>query len=120
MSFKFSGGINWWHYLAWLKRHLKDALNLDPGSRQVKGELSRTLISFGGQLLTRGNLSSAIDRYKEALSYSPDNAGAYMGLARAFLQSGDVKKAIEAWQGASKIDPGNKDLPNLLMELMTK
>jgi tetratricopeptide (TPR) repeat protein len=100
--------------------HLKDALNLDPGSRQVKEEVSRTLTSFGGQLLMKGNLSGAIDRYTDALSYAPDNVGAYMGLARAFLQRGDVKKAIEAWQGASKIDPGNKDLPNLLRELMTK
>jgi tetratricopeptide (TPR) repeat protein len=100
--------------------HLKDALNLDPGSRQVKDELSRTLISLGGQLLMRGNLSGAIDRYKEALSYAPYSVGAYMGLARAFLQSGDVKRAIEALQDANKIDPGNKDPLNLLRELLTR
>ena len=68
----------------------------------------------------RGNLSGAVDRYKEALSYAPDNVGAYMGLTRAFLQGGDLKKAIEALQDASKIDPGNKDLLNLLRELLTR
>ena len=68
----------------------------------------------------KGDLSGAVDRYKEALSYAPGNLGAYMGLARAFLQSGDVKKAIEALQDARKVDPNNKDLTNLLRELMIR
>jgi tetratricopeptide (TPR) repeat protein len=100
--------------------HLKDALNLDPGSRQVKDQLSRTLISLGGQLLMKGNLSSAVDRYKEALSYTPDNVGAYTGLARAFLQGGDAKKAMEAVREAIKIDPGNGELPDLIRDLLTR
>jgi eukaryotic-like serine/threonine-protein kinase len=100
--------------------HLKDALNLDPGSRQIKDELTRTLISLGGQLLLRGNLSSAIDRFKEALSYSPSDVGAYMGLARAFLQTGDVKKAIETLQDARRADPNNTDVFGLLRELLMR
>ncbi len=100
--------------------HLKDALNLDPGSGQAKQELSLSLVALGGQLLLQGNLSGAIDRYKEALSYSPDNVGAYIGLARAFLQSGDLKKAIEELQDGWKVDPSNRDIPNLLRELLTR
>lgn len=100
--------------------HFKDALALDPQSRQAKDELAKALISYGGQLLLRGDFRGAVDSYREALSYSPNSIGAYLGLARAFLQRGDLKQSLEALQGARRIDSENTEVLDLLRDLLVK
>lgn len=51
------------------------------------------------------------------LSFSPDNLDAYLGLAKAFLSSGDWFAAMRTINDAMKIVPTEEDI-SMLQELM--
>ena len=97
---------------------LREALRLDPSSAQAKKELAAALIGLGGQLLSEGKAAEAISSYKEAVDLSPNDSGAYMGLARSFFKNGDILKAIQAVEKAMRINSGNSDAELLFRELM--
>jgi tetratricopeptide (TPR) repeat protein len=97
--------------------YLREMLNLDPSSRKAKEELGSMLVSLGAQLITKGNITEAVRTFSEALKLAPNNAGAYLGLARAFLKSGDFIKALDAAQKAAALDPGSNEVLRLLREL---
>lgn len=99
---------------------LRETLGLAPDSKRAKDELSDALITLGRDFLSKGNIDNAIGAYGEALTLSPDNAGAYLGLARAFLENGDVAKALETIQKAFKIDPKNKEVLKMLRDILGK
>jgi tetratricopeptide (TPR) repeat protein len=97
---------------------LREALELQPQSEGAKNELFSTLISFGGQLLSVGNMTQAITTFNEAIQLSPNNATGYLGLSKALFKGGDYMKAFQAVQDAIKIDPTNKDVQSFFRELM--
>lgn len=99
---------------------LRETLGLAPDSKRAKDELSDALITLGRDFLSKGNIDDAIGAYGEALTLSPDNAGAYLGLARAFLENGDVAKALETIQKAFKVDPKNKEVLKILRDILSK
>jgi tetratricopeptide (TPR) repeat protein len=98
--------------------HLKDALSLDPQSGQARDELGKILISRGAQLLLQGNVRDAIESYREGISYSPNSASAYLGLARALLKSGDIRGSMDALQGARRLDSDNVEVLDLLKDFL--
>jgi tetratricopeptide (TPR) repeat protein len=97
---------------------LREALRLDPSSAQAKKELVAALIGRGGQLLSEGKTAEAISTYTEAVDLSPNDSGAYLGLARSFFKNGDIVKAIQAAEKAMRMNPGNSDAELLFRELM--
>jgi tetratricopeptide (TPR) repeat protein len=97
--------------------YLKEALTLNPQFTKARDELSRTLIRLGSRSLSEGDISGAIAAFSEVTVISPENIDGYLGLARAFLQKGDLLKAFRAIQKASDIDPMNSDAEMLLKEL---
>ncbi len=72
----------------------------------------------GGKLLSEGNTAEAIGAFSEAVQLSPHNLYAYLGLARAFFESGNFAQALQITKDAMKIDPTNKDFQFLLRGLM--
>lgn len=74
--------------------YLKEALGSDPLSETAKNELVKSLIAFGGNLLSEGNAAEAVSTFKEVIEIAPKNLDAYLGLARSFLKDGDYASAM--------------------------
>jgi len=75
--------------------YLKEALGTDPQSDTAKNELIKSLIAFGGKLLSEGNSGEAVSTFKEVIEISPTNLDAYLGLAKALLGNGDYTGALD-------------------------
>lgn len=97
---------------------LKEGLNLKPGSKEALGQLGKTLLAFGTKLLGEKRFPEAISAFKEALQVSPNNFAAYLGMAKAFFQSGDFAKALQAVRESIKIDPKSDEAQSLFLELL--
>jgi tetratricopeptide (TPR) repeat protein len=97
---------------------LKEGLKLKPGSKEAPGQLGKTLLAFGTKLLGEKRIPEAISAFREALQVSPNNFAAYLGLAKAFFQSGDFGKALQAVRESIKIDPKSEEAQSLFLELL--
>lgn len=97
--------------------YYREILTLQPTSARGRTELVRSLVSHGGDMLSRGNFSEAIAAYSEAVNNNPTNFEALFGLARAYFRNGDFSRALQAGQEALKIDPGSRDLQSLMQKL---
>ena len=97
---------------------LKEGLNLKPGSKVALGQLGKTLLAFRTKLLGEKRFPEAISAFKEALQVSPNNFAAYLGMAKAFFQSGDFAKALQAVRESIKIDPKSDEAQSLFLELL--
>ena len=96
----FQGAIN----------YLMEGLELDADSNKLISELVTVLIAQGSELLSQGRIGDAISSFGEAISISPAQGDAYLGLARAFLKEGDLLKALDAAEKAFRIDPSTPEL----------
>ena len=99
---------------------LKEILKLQPQSVQAMQQLVGALLAFGGQLLSQGKANAAIDTYLEATQLAPSNLDAYLGLARAFFQHGDLSKTLAAIQSALRLSPTSLDALSLLQQLQRR
>ncbi|MEW6601763.1 MAG: tetratricopeptide repeat protein [Nitrospirota bacterium] len=82
--------------------YLREALGADPESADAKEELIKSLIAQGWKLLKEGSAAEAALTFQEALEIAPKNLDAYLGLARAFLKSGDYSHAMRIVNDAVK------------------
>ncbi len=105
----FSGSLN----------YLKEALDVDPGSLAAKNELPKTIIAYGGQLLSEGNAAEAISQFTEAVNLAPENLDGYLGLAKALLSNGNFFDAMKVVSDAMQIAPAESDR-QLFKELLKK
>jgi tetratricopeptide (TPR) repeat protein len=94
-----------------IKRHMRRAIELDPGmgrAHMVLGEILRQLPGFAG-----GSKRGAVAELEEAVRVSPDYTAAYPSLAEAYLALGDKEKARGALQTALEVkapeDPGEHE-----------
>ncbi|MBI5663604.1 MAG: tetratricopeptide repeat protein [Nitrospirae bacterium] len=82
--------------------YLKEALGVDPLSDTARNELVKSLIALGGKLVSEGRSSEAVTAFSEAVEIAPKNLDAYLGLARAFLKTGDYASAMHIVNDAVK------------------
>ena len=75
----------------------------------MNDELVKTLIVFGSVLLSEGNASGAIDKFSEAVDMAPDNMEGYLGLAKAFMQKGDIFDALKIINKAVERAPTDRE-----------
>lgn len=97
--------------------HFREIFELEPKSLRAKNGLARALITYGGDLLSKGDVLKAITAYSEGLKLSPNNLDATLGLARAHFRNGDILKSMQAVQDAIRIDPTNRDAQFLFRDL---
>jgi tetratricopeptide (TPR) repeat protein len=98
----------------------KEALTLAPDADQVKQPLLGALLAYGGHLLLQGNPSEAVAAYTEATQLAPQSVEGYLGLARAFFQTGEVLRALTAAGHALRLAPTNPDALSLLQQLQRR
>lgn len=97
--------------------YINEALKLAPRSRKIFNELLKNQIAYGEDLLSRGETNDAILSFNGTIQLSPNFVDAYLGLAKAFFQKGDISKALFAAEKARQIDPSNKSADLLYNQL---
>jgi len=65
-------------------------------------------------LVGKGDLNSAIDHYREALSFAPDNLGLLLNLAALYLGQSQFSAAMEPLEHARRIFPDSADVAKLM------
>jgi len=79
---------------------LQEAVDLGSKSAEVRGLLAR-------MKLQHGQLTAAIDLYKESIQMDPYLTPSYLDLARIYLMLKDRDNALKILDAVLKIDPGN-------------
>src|SRR5258706_11502521 len=64
-------------------------------------------VSLAHALVRLGKLDDAIRAFRAGLAADPDNTPGWLGLARALHWVGDLRAAIEAWEKAIALAPGD-------------
>ena len=67
------------------------------------------MLHGGLQAFSSGRYRESIDLLKEFLKYDAKNLQAYIGLAKAYWESGDRGDALEAFRKALQIDPRQEE-----------
>jgi len=86
---------------------LEDLVRRDPANPVFRASLARVEKQ-------RGGLKRAVELYREAVAYAPDDPHAWYDLASAFGDAGDMKHAAEAAREALRRDSRSADAHNVL------
>ena len=92
------------------------AQGLAAGGGADRADLVRELLEGGGQAFSSGKYRESIDLLKEFLKYDSKNLQAYLGLAKAYWESGDKGKALDAFKDVLKLDPRQEEALRYLMK----
>jgi serine/threonine protein kinase/tetratricopeptide (TPR) repeat protein len=108
-------------FLAALALHDKDASQSEAYSQEFirisqdgGGALDSVCAILGGHFLTLGLFPSASLYFSRAIEINPRKAEYYLGLARASLESGDMKRMSDAMRLASALDSTSVQFHHLL------
>jgi tetratricopeptide (TPR) repeat protein len=69
-------------------------------------------------LVAKGEISSAIDHYRQALSFSPDNPGLLLNLAVLYLRESQFTAALDPLEHARRITPDSSPSAADIAKLM--
>lgn len=78
---------------------------------------SNAVAMEGWQLLQKQELSSALDKFQEAVKLDPNNGNAWNGLGWVYMNSGSGDQAQNAWQKCLKLIPNQPAALNGLGQL---
>jgi tetratricopeptide (TPR) repeat protein len=65
-------------------------------------------------LVSKGDSNSAIDHYREALSFAPDNLGLLLNLAVLYLRQSQFTTAMDPLERARRVSPESADVAKLM------
>jgi tetratricopeptide (TPR) repeat protein len=65
-------------------------------------------------LLSKGDINSAIDHYRQALSFAPDNMGLLLNLSVLYLRQSQFSNALDPLEHARRISPNSADVAKLM------
>src|SRR5580700_775597 len=65
-------------------------------------------------LVSKGDMNSAIDHYREALSFAPDNLGLLLNLAVLYLRQSQFTTAMDPLEHARHVSPDSADVAKLM------
>ncbi|MBE9039619.1 tetratricopeptide repeat protein [Oscillatoriales cyanobacterium LEGE 11467] len=81
-------------------------------------ELIESLVSSGNKLKNEGQLSSAIQKYKEVLNISPEFVKVLRKLGETYIDNKDFDEAISVYRKLVSLKPNNAKLRLQLAELL--
>lgn len=85
------------------------AQGLAAGGGAERQELIRELLDGGTQAFSNGKYRESIDLLKEFLKYDSKNLQAYLNIAKAYWESGDKGKALDAFKQVLQLDPRQEE-----------
>src|SRR5580704_2584098 len=65
-------------------------------------------------LLAKGDVDSAIDHYRQALTFAPDNLGLLLNLSVLYLRQSQFTAALDPLEHARRVAPNSPDVPKLM------
>jgi tetratricopeptide (TPR) repeat protein len=65
-------------------------------------------------LLGKGNTDSAIEQYRQAIIFDPDNVGLLLNLAILYLRESQFKSALDPLEHARRVAPDSADVAKLM------
>ncbi|MGB9893055.1 MAG: sulfatase-like hydrolase/transferase [Candidatus Saccharicenans sp.] len=83
----------------------QQALEIDNDYPLVLNNLGSLYLSLYLKNKKENDLQTAIDYFKKALEYDPEQASAYNGLGGAYKKLGRVKEAVNCWEKALEYKP---------------
>lgn len=103
-------------------------LAVRPGEPALAGDALQKAIALGSKSaevrtklgtlrLKQGNVTAAINLFKESIQMDPLYTSTYLELARAYLLSQDSENARKILEGLLKVDPGNDVARQALLQL---
>jgi Flp pilus assembly protein TadD len=103
-------------------READNQLKLYQQEAQAKSDLTQAAAksAFADQKLASGDVSQAVDLYREALAGAPQEATLAYKLAMALDKAGDLKSERAALEQAIQIDPGMAEAQNQLGYLASR
>mgnify|MGYP003669344728 CR=1 FL=1 len=97
------------YYRAVLESHV-----ISPDSNHDIDVMAEAYCNFGAVQQQRGNLTAAIDSYRQAVQIKPNYIEVYYIMGQALRDKGDLNASIDCYQQAAKIKPNNVDALNNL------
>lgn len=85
------------------------AQGLAVGGGAERQDLIRQLLDGGVQAFSSGKHRESIDLLREYLKYDAKNLQAYLNIAKAYWESGDKGKALDAFKQVLKLDPRQEE-----------
>lgn len=92
---------------------LKQGLASSSGAE--RSELIRGLLDGGLQALSGGASGDAVNMLKEYIKHDAQNVSAYVNLAKAYWESGELGNAFDAYRNVLKLDPRQEDALRFLL-----
>ncbi len=92
----------------------RESMQLDSKNMKAQNGLSEALALEGNEVLVKGNVTVARQKFEEALKYNPKNSPAYFGLAEVYAESNKDPEAIINYEKALASD---KDLTEIYVPL---
>ncbi len=90
-----------------------------PEGTPLNDAASRERIQTGNQRLNNGDVAGAINDYKDAARQDPWNPDAYRGMGIAYARTGDVDRAVGAYNlYIALAPPGTSDVPKVRQIIM--
>jgi tetratricopeptide (TPR) repeat protein len=96
---------------AYLSRLESDARS---GSETAIAKLAAAQHADAQFLLGKGDTDAAIDHYRQALAFAPDNIGLLLNLAVLYLRESQFTKALDPLERARRVSPDSADVAKLM------
>jgi len=92
------------------QENMRKAFEYSPGSQLIKMNLYNVMLQYADYQYKKKHDLVAIKIAKEAIAILPETSQAYIFAGNVYYQQDNFRQALEYWEEASRLDPGNEDL----------
>lgn len=99
------------------KDYLYKAIELEKDNPDYKKNLANIISSLAEKYYKKGDYELSIRELKEALALLPNHTPSLTLLGQVYYQKQELAKAQEVWEKAYSLEPGNRELKQMLARL---